>query len=85
MNALRKCTAVICIAILVYLVAALFFRSYRMNPENRYYGNYLPSASPGILRTDEEINRYIESRTRPPTVLERFFMPAESLLTRFDL
>jgi len=84
MNALTKNAAFVCITIVIYLVAGLFFRSYRMNPENHYYGNYLPTADPGVLKTDEEIEKYIKSRTTPPTITEKFFMPAELLLNCFD-
>lgn len=77
MSAKNRCILGLVIFILAYFMSALCFRSYRMNPDNKYYGNYLPSADTGVIQTEAEIRKYIESRTRPPTLLEQIFMPAE--------
>jgi hypothetical protein len=72
-------TALVLITI-IYFGAALAFRAYRMDPNNSYYGFYLPSATPTFSTTAEESNRITHALTREPTLLELIFRPAEAVL-----
>jgi hypothetical protein len=70
---------IIIILVVSYFGGALVFREYRIDPSNEYYSNYLPGAPPIVARTDEQIRKRREARTRKPTLLEKFFWPAETV------
>jgi hypothetical protein len=83
----KHITKVMFIAIIIgisYFGGALVFREYRINPSNEYYGNFLPGAPQVVARTDEQIRKRREARTRKPTLLEKFFWPAETVLHRIS-
>lgn len=77
--------AIAAIVVFSYFGSAIAFRLWRMDPKNKYYGYYLPGASPIVSHTKEQSQKIDQAMCGEPTIIERIYLPAEIVLSFLGL